>query len=119
MDRPVSPTSILEAPCEVIENISTTNWLDYSRIGFEYVQQKTGKPILTPGDCLLEFFNFDASDENSDATLVEPLFCLTICMLNHSRERLDEINPGTYDSLVNYSTNMYVYHTKTQTMTNH
>lgn len=116
MDRPVSPTSIVEAPCEVIENISTTNWLDYSRIGFEYVQQKTGKPLITPGDCLLEFFNFDASDENSDATLVEPLFCLTICMLNHSRERLDEISPGTYDSLVNYSTNMY--HTKTQTMTN-
>lgn len=116
MDRPVSPTSILEAPCEVIENISITNWLDYARIGFEYVQQKTGQTHITPGNCLLEFFNFDASDENSDATLVEPLFCLTICMLNHSRERLDEISPGTYDSLVNYSTNMY--HTKSQTMTN-
>ena len=112
MNRPLSPTCIMQIPEEEVQQTMNnipliTSWRASAGIGFEYLQQKLNKPNITPGDGLLEFFNFDVQDEATDNDLLVPVFCLAICLLKHSQNTLDAISPGTYNSLFDYVVNQY------------
>ena len=109
MNRPVSPNSILNiAHEEIDDSISITGFREAARIGFEYLQQKLNKTFITVGDGMQEFFNFDVHHPATDNDLLIPLFCLVISLLQHSREELEAIQPGVYNSLFNYVVNQYI-----------
>ncbi len=111
MDRPGSPTSIMNFAHEVQEenenSISITGFREAARIGFDHVKQKLNKTSITSGDALNELFNFNVHDPATDNELLVPIFCLSIFLLRRSKEALDAISPGAYNSLVNYAVNQF------------
>lgn len=111
MDRPVSPTSIMnfadEAQQEIENTIPVTNFRETARIGFDYIQQKLNKTHINTGEVLLELFSFNVHDPEQDNDLLFPIFCVAIILLRHSQETLENIQPGVYKSLVNYTVNQF------------
>ena len=110
MDRPVSPTSIMNFTHEVQEeneNSISIGFREAARIGFDHVKQKLNKTLITSGDALNELFNFNVHDPATDNEILIPIFCLSIILLRQSKEALDAISPGTYNSLVNYAVNQF------------
>ncbi len=117
MNRPISPSSILYPPQEDIDDIGEipiADWVSSAGIALEYLKQKLNKTSISPGDGLLELFNFDVHDESTDNELLVPLFCLVICLLRRSRDTLNTIDPNTYDSLFNYTID--IFNTKSNEM---
>ena len=114
MDRPISPTSILNLPYEDIRELeeeqAITLWIAQAMIGFEHVREKFNKESITAADGLLIFYDFDILNDNHE--LLVPLFCLAICFLESCKDNLNEIQPNTYKKLFDYTTNMYT--TKSQ-----
>ncbi len=114
MDRPISPTSILNLPYEDIRELeeeqAITQWIDQAMIGFDHVREKLNKESITAADVLLIFYNFDILNDNHE--LFVPLFCLAICFLESCKDDLNEIEPNIYKKLFDYTTNMYT--TKSQ-----
>ena len=109
MDRPVSPTSILNISDEDIQQLQEDQgierWIEKAQIGFQYVREKLNKETINVGDGLLVFYNFDII--NDDYELFVPLFCLAICFLESSKDSLNEIMPYTYKKLFEYTIHMY------------
>tara|TARA_Y100000992_G_C21273601_1_gene498487 strand:- start:4733 stop:5095 length:363 start_codon:yes stop_codon:yes gene_type:complete len=73
--------------------------------GFEYVKTSLNKTSITPGDILLEYFNYK-NNTNSN-TILNQLFSLSILALNTHKNRLNEIQPEIFDKLLNYCIIMY------------
>ena len=111
MNRPVSPTSIMsfvdEAQEEIENSFPITAFREAVRIGFDYIKQKINKTLITPGDALNEFLNFNVHDPETDNNLLVPMFSITILLLTRSREALETIQPGIYSSIRNYVSNHF------------
>ena len=90
MNRAISPSSILYPPQEDIDNIGEIPITDW---------------VSSAGD---------VHDESTDNELLVPLFCLAICLLRRSRDTLNTIDPNTYDSLFNYTID--IFNTKSNEM---
>ena len=107
MDRPISPTSIIEM--DVSEEMSNTIDISSEHIrnaaiqGFHYIKQKLNKETLNSGEMLLEFWNYN---ETNGERFTE-LFCLAILVLMKSKDTLNEISDNVYTKLINHSTNLY------------
>jgi hypothetical protein len=96
-----------EAQQEIENTIPVTNFIETARIGFDYIQQKLNKIYINTGEVLLELFNFNVHDPATDNDLLVPVFCLAIAFLRHSQETLENIQPGVYNSLINYTVNQF------------
>lgn len=107
MNRPISPNTVLELPDIpylsdtiqiTIENIKTL-----ANEGFENLKNKLNKTSLTPGDALLEFYNYHESNED----VIIQLFCLSLCMLDSVKHSINEIQSNTYQKIMDYTVNMF------------
>lgn len=115
MDRPISPSTVLDTPFNIESDtmdtldtlhstgITIENIQDLAREGFQYLITKLDKASLTPGDALLAFYNYDENNEN----IIMQLFCLSLCMLDSVRNSLNEIEPDTYQKLLNYTVDQF------------
>lgn len=115
MDRPISPSTVLDTPFNIesdtIDTLDTLhstgitieNIQDLAREGFQYLITKLDKTSLTPGDALLAFYNYDENNEN----IIMQLFCLSLCMLDSVRNSLNETEPDTYQKLLNYTVDKF------------
>ena len=115
MDRPISPSTVLDTPFNIesdtIDTLDTLhstgitieNIQDLAREGFQYLITKLDKTSLTPGDALLAFYNYDENNEN----IIMQLFCLSLCMLDSVRNSLNETEPDTYQKLLNYTVDQF------------
>lgn len=106
MERPISPTCItdLEQP-EIInnDNIEIEEILLLARNAFSYIKNKTNKNVVTCGDALLEFYNYNDSDEVN----IYSLYCLSKIMLNKIKSDINNIADGSYDKISTYTDSMY------------
>ena len=109
MDRPVSPTSILNIPEEDIQQLEEDQgidqWIEKAEIGFQYVREKLNKESINAGEALIVFYNFDILIDDYDFFL--PLFCLAICFLESCKDALNEIESNSYKKLFDYTIHMY------------
>mgnify|MGYP001449277582 CR=1 FL=1 len=107
MNEPISPTTIMEIPNEnffenedndlIAEDISNA-----ARVGFNIVKDRLEKEVITTADCLSTFFSFDTT--NPDFTAI---FSLAIIMLIKTKDKLNEIEEGTFDKIYNYIITYY------------
>ena len=121
MDRPISPSTVLDTPFNIESDtmdtldtlhstgITIENIQDLAREGFQYLITKLDKTSLTPGDALLAFYNYDENNENNEnnENIIMQLFCLSLCMLDSVRNSLNEIEPDTYQKLLNYTVDQF------------
>jgi hypothetical protein len=107
MDRPISPTSIMETivPEELSNDVGITVDVinDGAQHAFDYIKQKLNKDTINCGEMLVEFWNYN----DSDGVLFTSLFCLTLLVLIKCKDNLNEISDNVYLKLMNYSTNLY------------
>tara|TARA_B100001093_G_C26683659_1_gene951601 strand:+ start:688 stop:1032 length:345 start_codon:yes stop_codon:yes gene_type:complete len=107
MDRPISPTSIMETivPEELSNDVGITVDVinDGAQHAFDYIKQKLNKDRINCGEMLVEFWNYN----ESDGVLFTSLFCLTLLVLIKCKDNLNEISDNIYSKLMNYSTNLY------------
>ena len=112
MDRPISPTSIMETivPEELSNDVGITVDVinDGAQHAFDYIKQKLNKDRINCGEMLVEFWNYN----ESDGVLFTSLFCLTLLVLIKCKDNLNEIEPNIYKKIFDYTTNMYT--TKSQ-----
>mgnify|MGYP004140341049 CR=1 FL=1 len=107
MDEPVSPTTILMPPTiaeDLNVGLNPQDIHNAAQVGFDYLKTKLQKTKLTPGDILLEFWNYN-EPETTDQLV--PLFCLSIIILVNMKTTLNDINPEIYNKLFSYTVNLF------------
>ena len=118
MDRSISPSTVLDTTFNPESDtmdtlhstrITTENIQDLAREGYQYLITKLNKTSLKPGDALLSFYNYDENNENNENNekIIIQLFCLSLCMLNTVKNSLNEIEPDSYQKLLDYTINMF------------
>ena len=103
MNRSVSPTTILMPPTiteDINIGIEPQDINNAAQIGFDYLKSKLQKTLLTPGDILLEFWNYN---EPESTDMLVPLFCLSVLVLMKEKDALNEINPEIHNKLLTYT----------------
>jgi len=103
MNRPVSPTTILMPPTiteHINIGIEPQDINNAAQIGFDYLKSKLQKTLLTPGDILLEFWNYN---EPESTDMLVPLFCLSLLVLMKKKDELNVINPEMHNKLLTYT----------------
>lgn len=111
MNRPMSPTTILTPPTiteDINIGIEPQDINNAAQIGFDYLKSKLQKTLLTPGDILLEFWNYN---EPESTDMLVPLFCLSVLVLMKEKNALNEISPEIHNKLLTYT--IEHFHTKT------
>ena len=106
-----SPTSVSIININEIENDEfNTNFREAARHALEFLKNKYSKDSITPGDCLFELFNYENNGDNPHLT---SLFCLSILMIHHTKNNLDNedishnSSESTYQKLLRYTIGLY------------
>ena len=103
MNRPISPTSIVNVPREDISMSGVDDFHNAAHIGFELVKNKLQKQTIKPGEILLEFYKYSGSSVDE----LTSLFCVSILVLVNLKNYLNEVNDDTYDKIRTYTISQY------------
>ena len=105
-----SPKSVSININEIENDEFNTNFREAAGPALEFLKNKYSKESITTGDCLLEFFSYE---NNGDNTHLTSLFCLSILMIHHTKNNLDNVDisenssESTYQKLLRYTIEMY------------
>ena len=105
MDTPISSFQQAISMPDQIEDFDLNQINECAEHGFEYVKTSLNKASITPGDILLEYFNY--KNNNNSNTILNQLFSLSILALNTHKDRLNEIKPDIFEKLLDYCIIMY------------
>ena len=103
MNRPVSPNTVSEIPRSISDMITVESFNLSAEHGFNYIKNKLNKTVITPGEILLEFYNYNSLDD----ILCTNLFCVSCLVLLNMKNELNEIDSEVYNKMLTYTVNKY------------
>lgn len=104
-----SPRSVSFNIGEIENDQFYSNLREAAGYALDFMKSKYNKNSITPGESLLEFFNY----ENNDNTHLTSLFSLAILMTHNTKDNLDNIDisennsESSYQKLITYIIQMY------------
>ena len=66
--------------------------------GLVYLQEKLNKKRINAGETIIEFLNYN----NGNVREYYQLFCLSICMLENNKQKLNDIDEGSEKKLLDH-----------------